>query len=112
RGQILLAAGRANEATAVLDQVRLEVQGYGKRGARAPMANAERLELELTACEAQLAADGHCKASYQIDRLLEALHPDAPVRARAAAARRSPRAPEAVAPDAATTTRDPWGPQP
>jgi len=106
RGQILLAAGRAAEATAVLDRVRLDVQGYGKRGARAPMASAERLELELTACEAQLAADGRCKSRYQIERLLEGLHPDAPIRARFAIDRGAPR------PTPETPTHDPWGPQP
>ncbi len=82
RGQILLAAGRAAEAVAVLDKLRRTTQGARP----VAMAHAARVELELTACEAGLASAGRCQIGAGIDALLEPLHPRAPIRAHFARA--------------------------
>jgi hypothetical protein len=50
----------------------------------AALPNAERIDLVLAVCEAQIALTGDCKAVRQIRRLVASLHPRAPARARLA----------------------------
>ncbi|HEX7843322.1 MAG TPA: hypothetical protein VF469_37880, partial [Kofleriaceae bacterium] len=80
RGKILLAADHANEAADVLEKVSSDLRGYGR--ARAALPVAERIDLELASCEAQLAATGSCKTTRRLDLLVAQLHPRAPARAR------------------------------
>lgn len=82
RGKILLAADHANEARDVLEKVSSDLRGYTRK--LAAMAVPERTDLELAACDAQLAATESCKTSYRVGLLITALHPRAPVRARLA----------------------------
>ncbi|HEU4730983.1 MAG TPA: hypothetical protein VFT22_23980, partial [Kofleriaceae bacterium] len=80
RGKILLATNHAGEAREVLDQVSADARSYTHK--LAAMGVPERTDLELTACEAALAATGSCKTSYRIEALVGALHPRSPLRAR------------------------------
>jgi hypothetical protein len=82
RGKVLLAASRAGEAAAVLDRVSSDARSHGRDRAALPVA--ERLDLELTACEAQLAATGACKTTDRIELLLARLPPRSPARAQLA----------------------------
>jgi hypothetical protein len=82
RGKILLAADHASEAGDVLGKVSSDTHGYGRGRAALPIA--ERIDLELAACEAQLAATGICKTTYRIELLVARLHPRAPARAQLA----------------------------
>jgi tetratricopeptide (TPR) repeat protein len=82
RGKILLAADHANEARDVLEKVSSDLRGYTRK--LAAMAVAERTDLELAVCDAELAATDTCKTTYRVALLITALHPRAPVRARLA----------------------------
>ena len=96
RARILLAAGRTSEARELLDHVELghverghvELVARGRAGSLgpAPMAIPDRIDLELTACEIAPADAGSCKASFQLEALIKALHPRSPARARFAIA--------------------------
>jgi hypothetical protein len=81
RGEIWLAGGRAAEAADALDRVispgRRGAAGRGGGAAALPIA--ERIALALAAYEAHLASGDR---AMRPARLLEALHPRAPVRAR------------------------------
>ncbi|TMQ24362.1 MAG: serine/threonine protein kinase [Deltaproteobacteria bacterium] len=82
RGKVLLAADHASEAVDVLDKVSSELRSFNR--ARAALPVAERIDLELASCEAQLVARDTCKTSYRIDLLVPGLHARAPARARVA----------------------------
>ena len=56
----------------------------GAAAGGAALPNAERIELVLAVCEAQIALTGDCKAVRQVRRLVASLHPRAPARARLA----------------------------
>jgi hypothetical protein len=61
-----------------------DLAGELRRGApHATLPIAERIELELDACEAHVAAGGDCR-TYRIGMLVSPLHPRAPARARLA----------------------------
>jgi hypothetical protein len=101
RARILLAAGRTSEARELLDHVELghvelghvelghvALVARGRAGSLgpAPMAIPDRIDLELTACEIAPADAGSCKARFQLEALIKALHPRSPARARFAIA--------------------------
>jgi hypothetical protein len=82
RGQLLLAGGHGSEARDVLDRAVSAV-----RGKPVALPIAERIELQLAACEARLAAAGGLTGDCQSSRLaalIEKLHPKAPARVRVA----------------------------
>jgi hypothetical protein len=82
RGQILLAGDHATEARDVLDRAVSAV-----RGKPIALPVAERIELQLAACQARLAATGGLTGDCQASRLaalIEKLHPHAPARVRVA----------------------------
>ena len=82
RGQLLLAGDHASEARDVLDRA---VSALRSTPIALPVA--ERIELQLAACEAHLAAagglTGDCRGS-RLAALIEKLHPQAPARVRVA----------------------------
>jgi hypothetical protein len=103
RGEILLAADHASEAADVLDHLIPEPRAgaaardaaatgaapaaaapAGSAPAGAALPDAERIDLALAACDAQIALTGGCKTVRQLRRLFASLHPRAPARARLA----------------------------
>ncbi|HEX3478475.1 MAG TPA: serine/threonine-protein kinase, partial [Kofleriaceae bacterium] len=82
RGQLLLAGDHASEARDVLDRAMSAV-----RGKPFALPIVDRIELQLAACEARLAATrglvGDCQGS-RLAALVEKLHPKAPARVRVA----------------------------